>query len=70
MVFKFPKVNAIATFDQYIEGLAEWEVELLTHIERFYDPYAVRLALSFGIRGVSEVLFKKKPDWNIRMCIV
>ena len=44
-----------STFDQYIFQLAPWESQLLTSsIDLQTDPFSVSLALSYGIRGVSD----------------
>ena len=42
------------TFEHYIEELDEWEASWLQHIELFTDPFSVELALSKGLRGVSD----------------
>lgn len=43
-----------ATFTQYIQQQAPWEIELLTHIMMEDDAFTVAWKLSFGIRGVSN----------------
>ena len=43
-----------ATFREYIEQQQPWEIEILTHIYTSVDPFSAALALSFGIRGVSD----------------
>ena len=42
------------TFDHYIGELDELEASLLQHIELLTDPFSVGLALSNGLRGVSD----------------
>ena len=43
-----------STFDQYIFQLEPWESQLLASVELPTDPFSVSLALSYGIRGVSD----------------
>ena len=49
-----PKPHFPATFEQYIDGLDPWEIELLTHQDLPTDPFSVSDALSHGVRGVSD----------------
>ncbi|KAI2503536.1 hypothetical protein MHU86_10918 [Fragilaria crotonensis] len=43
-----------ATFEQYVEDLEPWEYDLLSRTNLPTDPFSVGLALSQGVRGVSD----------------
>lgn len=49
-----PKVVHPATFDQYVQTLAPWEAELLSHMDCSTDAFTISEALTHGLRGVSD----------------
>ncbi|KAI2500300.1 hypothetical protein MHU86_14180 [Fragilaria crotonensis] len=48
-ITSLPRSINPATFDQYIETLEPWEVELLSHVELSEDPFTIGVALSHGL---------------------
>ncbi len=49
-----PPGRILRTFRDHISALDGWEVELLQHIEFSTDPRSAALALTYGIRAVSD----------------
>ncbi|KAI2502879.1 hypothetical protein MHU86_11548 [Fragilaria crotonensis] len=49
-----PRMVQIATFEQYIADLDSWEYDLLSRTTLSTDPFSIGLALSYGVRGVSD----------------
>ncbi|KAI2493087.1 hypothetical protein MHU86_21471 [Fragilaria crotonensis] len=49
-----PKVVHPATFDHYVQTLAPWEAELLSHMDCSTDAFTISEALTHGLRGVSD----------------
>ena len=48
------KTHVISTFTEFIADLEPWESDLLQHTELFLDPYSISVALSHGVRVVSD----------------
>jgi hypothetical protein len=48
------KTHIISTFAEFIADLEPWESDLLQHTELFLDPYSISVALSQGVRVVSD----------------
>lgn len=49
-----PFVPVSATFDQYVQSLDAWEIDLLFHTKMSMDPYSVCDTLAHGIGAVSD----------------
>jgi hypothetical protein len=49
-----PPCRVPATFDEYIQTLDAWELDLLFHTRLSMDPFSVCDALAHGIRAVSD----------------
>jgi hypothetical protein len=53
-VFVLHRPVPLATFEQYVADLEPWEYDLLSRTALPTDPFSVGLALSHGVRGVSD----------------
>jgi hypothetical protein len=52
--YKIHQPPMVATFDDYVQQLEAWEVNLLRHTELFVDPYTVCLELQQGFEAGSD----------------
>ncbi|KAI2490271.1 hypothetical protein MHU86_24292 [Fragilaria crotonensis] len=49
-----PRPLPVATFDDYVQQLDAWEVDLLRHTDLFVDPYTACLELHQGFEAGSD----------------